>query len=374
MSRHLHIVCLDAPYPLDYGGAVDMYGKIRSLHREGIKIHLHYFDYRDHGNLRELTNYCETIQAYERKLGRKGFSFITPYIVSSRINDKLISNLNQDDHPILLEGIHCTGIIDSIANRQRKILVRLHNDENSYYKKLAEYETNLFKKLYFLNESRLLKKFQAKLPKNCLYVCVSKKDARTFAQKYKLPHVEFLPVFVCWSQVNGDEGVGNFCLYHGNLSVAENEKAACWLLDKVFTKIKVPFVIAGKNPSRRLSKWAHLCQHTCLVADPSEKEINDLVQKAHINILPSFNNTGIKLKMLHALYKGRHCVVNEAAVEGSDLEATCHIGNNANALASIILQLYHQPFGEEEIRLRKKILGDMFDNESHAKKIIAWLY
>ena len=67
-------------------------------------------------------------------------------------------------------------------------------------------------------------------------------------------------------------------------------------------------------------------------------------------------------------------MVNEAAVEGSDLEATCHIGNNANALASIILQLYHQPFGEEEIRLRKKILGDMFDNESHAKKIIAWLY
>ncbi|TMI80556.1 MAG: glycosyltransferase, partial [Bacteroidetes bacterium] len=142
----------------------------------------------------------------------------------------------------------------------------------------------------------------------------------------------------------------------------------------VFTKIKVPFVIAGKNPSRRLSKWAHLCQHTCLVADPSEKEINDLVQKAHINILPSFNSTGIKLKLLHALYKGRHCVVNDAAVEGSDLEATCHIGNNANALASIISQLYHQPFGEEEIKLRTRVLGEMFNNESHAKQLIAWLY
>jgi hypothetical protein len=351
-----------------------MYGKMRALHKVGIKIHLHYFDYKNRGNIEELSNCCETINRYERKLGRKGFSFTLPYIVSSRINDELISNLNKDDHPVILEGIHCTGILNSIKTGKRKILVRLHNDENLYYKKLAQHENDLFKKLYFLNESRLLKKYQARLPKDCLYVCVSKKDARTFIEKYKLPRVESLPVFVCWSQVNCEEGVGNFCLYHGNLSVAENEKAACWLLDKVFTKIKVPLVIAGKHPSRRLKKWAHLCQHTCLVADPSEKEINDLVKKAHINILPSFNNTGIKLKMLHALYRGRHCVVNDAAVEGSELEATCHIGNNANALASIILQLYHQPFGEEEIRLRKKILGDMFDNEKNTGELINWLY
>jgi hypothetical protein len=67
-------------------------------------------------------------------------------------------------------------------------------------------------------------------------------------------------------------------------------------------------------------------------------------------------------------------VVNDAAVDGSELESACHIGNNANAIASIILQLYHQPFGEEEIKLRRRILGDMFNNENHAQKIIAWLY
>ena len=374
MNRQLHIVCLDAPYPLDYGGAVDMYGKIKALHNAGIRIHLHYFDYKKRGQIDELRKYCETIHVYERKMGRKGFSFKIPYIVSSRTVPELIVNLNRDDHPVILEGVHCTGVLEPIRKAKRKILVRLHNDESCYYRKLARYETSPFKKIYFLNEGRLLKKFQANLPKDCTYVCVSKKDAATFTENYHLPRVEFLPVFVCWSQVSCEEGVGNFCLYHGNLSVAENEKAACWLLDKVFTKIKVPLVIAGRQPSRRLTKWAHLCQHTCLVANPSDKEINDLVQKAHINILPSFNNTGIKLKMLHALYKGRHCVVNDAAVEGSQLEAACHVGNSASALASIILQLYHQPFGEEEIRLRKKMLGNMFDNTSHAQQLIAWLY
>jgi len=374
LNKHLHIVCLDAPFPLDYGGAVDMFGKIKALYLAGIKIHLHYFRYGNRGDVEGIKTYCESIHAYRRNLGRGGFSFTKPYIVSSRINNELISNLNKDDHPVILEGIHCTGILNSIRQGKRKILIRLHNDEASYYKKLSQHESNLLKKLYFINESKLLKKYQANLPKDCLYACVSKKDAFTFTDKYKFSNVEFLPVFVCWSHVKSEEGIGNFCLYHGNLSVAENEKAACWLLGNVFTKIKVPLVIAGKHPSRRLSKWAHLCQHTCLVADPSEREMNDLIGKAHIHILPSFNNTGIKLKLLHALYNGRHCVVNPAAVEGSELEAACHIGTNANALASIILQLYHQPFEEEEIRLKKKLLGDMFDNQSHAQKIIAWLY
>jgi hypothetical protein len=67
-------------------------------------------------------------------------------------------------------------------------------------------------------------------------------------------------------------------------------------------------------------------------------------------------------------------VVNPAAVEQSELEEACHIGNNATAIASIILQLYHQPFPDEEIRLREKILGEMFDNKKNAEKLISWLY
>lgn len=351
-----------------------MYGKIVALHRAGIKIHLHYFEYKNRESSEGIYKLCETVHVYKRKTGWSGFSLSTPYIVSSRIKRELADNLNKDNYPVIIEGVHCCGIINFINREKRKVIVRLHNDESLYYKNLGKFEKNIFKKIYFFNESRLLKKYQAALPKDCLYACVSKKDICTFIQEYKLKKVEFLPVFVCWQQVNCEEGNGNFCLYHGNLSVAENEKAACWLLDKVFAKIKVPLVIAGKQPSRRLSKSAHLYEHTCLVANPTEREISDLIQKAHINILPSFNSTGIKLKLLHALYRGRHCVVNPAAVEQSELEEACHIGNNATAIASIILQLYHQPFTEEEILLRRGILYNTYNNAKNAEKIIAWLY
>lgn len=376
MSRHLHIVCLDTPWPADYGGAIDMMNRISMLHKMGVRIHLHYFSYNERGTPNELNQFCENITVYERKKGHKGFSAKIPYIVASRINEELVANLKKDNHPILLEGLHCTGVLPQLDLQQRKVVVRMHNEESTYYKELARSESSLFKKFYFLHESRLLKKYSEHLPDACIYACISGEDRQVLQDDYHLSHTKFLPAFPAWQEVIGEEGIGNLCLFHGNLSVPENEEAATWLLRHVFTIIRKPFVIAGKKPSRRLEKLAHLYQHTCLVADPSDSELNDLVRKAHINVLPCFNknSTGIKLKLLHALFEGRHCVVNEAMVKGTGLEGACHTGTTANAFASIITQLYHQPFTGEEIKLRQRLLGDRYDNEKNTRQLIQYLY
>jgi Glycosyl transferases group 1 len=376
MKKELHIVCLDVPWPADYGGAIDMMNRIKMFHQLGILIHLHYFSYNERGTPNELNQFCETINVYNREKIQSGFSLKTPYIVSSRINEQLIERLQKDKHPILLEGIHCAGILPRLDRQNRKVVVRMHNEESVYYKELARAEHSLLKKLFFYNESRLIKKFSHHLPGDSIYACISENDATILENEYKLNKVKFLPAFPAWQNVNGQEGQGNLCLYHGNLSVPENEKAAAWLICKVFTKARVPFVIAGKKPSKRLQKIAGLCQHTCLVADPSETEMDDLVHKAHIHVLPCFNKnvTGIRLKLLHALFEGRHCVVNDPMVSGTGLEDACHIGNSATAFASIILQLYHQPFTKEEIILRKQLLGSTYDNEKNTRQLIQWLW
>ena len=101
MTRHLHIVCLDVPWPADYGGAIDMMNRIRLLKQMGVAVHLHYFSYNERGTPNELNQFCESIHVYERKTGRKGLSASLPYIVASRINENLVANLNKDNHPIL---------------------------------------------------------------------------------------------------------------------------------------------------------------------------------------------------------------------------------------------------------------------------------
>ena len=111
-------------------------------------------------------------------------------------------------------------------------------------------------------------------------------------------------------------------------------------------------------------------KQTCVVADPVEKEMQDLIAKAQVHILPSFNKTGVKLKLINALFNGRHCVVNTAGVQGSGLEALCHIADGADALRKTIEDIYQQPFTEEEKERRQGLLSAIFDNEKNAKRLL----
>ena len=372
-DKTLHIICHDVPWPPDYGGVVDLFYKIKALHEEGIRIRLHCFDY-GRGRQDELNKYCEEVNYYERYRGIKAISLTKPYIVKSRANPRLLENLMKDDHPALMEGIHCTAFLKHLLVAERKVILRLHNVEFLYYSKLFRSERNLFKKLYFLNESMFLRQYEKKLPDNLPIIAVSNNDAVYYREELDKDSTAYLPVFIPFSSVTSSEGIGTYCLYHGNLSVTENEKAALWLLNRVFSLVKVPFIIAGKDPTPRLIKKVEANKNVCLVANPSDEELNDLITKAQINVLPSFNNTGIKLKLINALYNGRHCVVNEEAVFGSGLEDACHIGTTSNAIASIITQLYHHPFSEEEIKLRKKLLGQIFNNKQNAQRLIQLIW
>ncbi len=372
-TKYLHIVCHDVPYPLDYGGVFDLFCKLKSLKDEGVKILLHCFDY-GRGRQPELNRHCEEVYYYQRNEGHKGFSVKFPYIVCSRSNSELMENLLKDNHPILLEGIHCTYLTNNEKFKNRKIVIRLHNIEYAYYYQLYKHSDSLFKKLYYYNESRLLKKYERRLANKFPIIAVSAKDARIYQQKFHAGNISSVPVFVPWNEIKCLEGMGTYCVYHANLAVEENEKAAIWLAEKVFNDLKVPFVIAGRNPSSKLQKIIDQKENICLVGNPQDDEMRDLILKAQINVLPSFNETGIKLKLINALFNGRHCVVNDAAVEDTGLESACHVGTTADAIKQIVIQLYHQPFTPEEKVLRQRILCSTYNNKLNAEKIIASIW
>lgn len=374
MERHLHIVSFDVPYPVNHGGMYDLYYKLVALHQAGVRIHLHCFEY-GRGEQPELEKYCASVHYYPRQCGHKGFSYKLPYIVASRACPDLIDELLKDDYPILMEGVHCTYLVTDERFNNRKLILRLHNVEYQYYRELYHSTGSLFKKIYYLHESKLLREYEAAIAKKVqLIIAVSEQDVRTYREEFGVRNIVQLPVFLPYGEIEGDQGVGCFCLYQGNLSVAENEKAALWLMKEVFDDLPVHFIVAGREPSRKLERAAESHSHTCLVANPTEQEMQDMIRKAQINILPSFNCTGIKLKLLNALYNGRHCVVNDAAVKGSGLEPACHIGTNANAFRELVAQLYHHPFTQEEITLRQRLLQGMFDSRQNTQRLIQWIW
>jgi hypothetical protein len=102
--------------------------------------------------------------------------------------------------------------------------------------------------------------------------------------------------------------------------------------------------------------------------------MKDLISKAHVHVLPSLNNTGIKLKLLNALFNGRHCLANKAGVSGSGLESFCHIAGDAASFREKISALYSLPFTEEEIQRRQGLLQTTYNNEANAKRLMTFLW
>ena len=372
-NKHLHIVCFDVPYPVDYGGVFDLFHKIKVLHDLGIQIHLHCFEY-GRGRQKELNNYCRSVTYYKRKKIYKSFPFRLPFIVSSRANRSLLNNLLKDEHPVLLEGIHCTYFLFSGELRNKKVFVRLHNVEYEYYEELAKATKNIFRKLYFQHESNLLKKYEKGIANKATFITVSEKDKDTYEQNFSAREVKYLPVFLPFTHVKSEAGTGDFCLYHGNLSVPENEKAVLWLLENVFDTLDIPFVIAGKNPPGRIKKITNKNENVCLVANPSVNEMDELIKKAQVHLLPSFNKTGIKIKLLNALFNGRFIVTNLSGVEGSGLEDFYVIAGTPLEYKKIAGELFTSSFTETDINRRKRILEGVYNNQENAIRLMQWIW
>lgn len=367
-THKLHLVAFNIPYPADNGGLIDVFCKIKALYQAGIAVILHCYEYgRPHAS--ELEKYCENVYYYKRDTGKTGLFNALPYIVYGRRSEELVKRLAKDDFPVLLEGLHCCGIIGHEALRHKKIYVRSHNIEHDYYRGLAHVERNIFKRYYFSNEASKLETFEPIVAQSHGIFAISKADTLHFTQTYPSVPAWNVPAFHLNDAVQIQAGSGKFALYHGSLDVGENNHAALKLIKEVFCDLSFPFIIAGKNPSKELRAACAPYAHIELRSKVNTQEIQQLVQDAHINVLPTWQSTGIKLKLLMALFSGRHCVVNEMMVKETGLESLCHIENTSEGMKKAITQFFAQPFTEQDIEARKKILEQNFSNKSSAEKM-----
>jgi hypothetical protein len=144
------------------------------------------------------------------------------------------------------------------------------------------------------------------------------------------------------------------------------------LVKKQLSRLPYQVIVAGKNPSPYFQKKVARYSNIRLVADPNDQELDELIAQAHINLLFTRQATGIKLKLLHALFAGRHCLVNKNMVEGSGLEKLCRVATMGQDLVEQIHSLMLQAFDEAQIRTRKKALQE-FSNRAGAEKILRLL-
>ena len=362
--KDLHIVSFNIPYPPNYGGLIDIYYKIRYLYEAGYLIHLHAFEYNRKSSP-ELEKYCASFNYYKRKTGIFSFLSSKPYIVNSRRSPNLLSNLLKDDYLILFEGLHSCYYLNHKKLRNRIKLVRMHNIEHQYYKELYFASKKLFEKLYFLTESMKLKYFESNLNFATALLAITRIETKYFQEKFG--KTTWLSAFHANTSVNSISGKGKFILLHGNLSVIENEKAIIFALQKVLNSVDFPIIIAGHSPSGKLIREAAKNSNVRLIVSPKENEMSRLIKDAHIHLLISFQNTGMKLKLLNALFSGRFVISNPDIVLGTGLESLVITGNTSLDLTKIINQTMALEFTSIMIEKRKKLLFPFSTQENIVK-------
>ena len=369
-DKHLHIVALNIPFPANYGGVIDIYYKIKALSELGVQIHLHCFQY-GRAKSENLNNLCHTVHYYPRKMKWINLISKIPFIVKSRTSSQLLTNLQSHNAPILFEGLHSCAYLNNPLLQNNKQFVRTHNIEADYYIALAKSENKFFDKLYLFSEYLKIKHFEKKLESASAILSISKKDQQHFKT---ISNSYYIKAFHSDTEITSLEGIGEYAIYHGNLSVTENENAAFFLIQKVFSKIDYPLVITGYAPSKKLRQIVKPYNHIRIVENPEGAILERMLKNAHLQVLPTLQDTGIKLKLLKSLHEGRHCIVNGLMVNETGLESLCHIVDTPEEWIRKIKELEDTPFSINEIQARKNLMLAEFNSKTEAEKIIQIIY
>lgn len=367
MGDQLHIVSFDNPFPPDYGGVIDVYFKIKALSEKGLRINLHAFEYGRKPTA-ELEKLCESVNYYNRRLYPGALLSRTPFIVKSRNSQELLDNLSKDDHSILFEGLHTCGFLNSKIFKDRFKLVRTHNIEHDYYRSLARNESNRLRKRYFRSEARKLEAFEVILKHADAILPVDDSDYEYFNARYgKTTRVfPFHPDFD--TSIKPD--LGSYAFYHANFSVPENRQALKFLIDEVFKDSGMEMVIAGKDADRAFAFGNGAVSGLRVYPNPTQEEMLNLALGAGVHVLPAFQATGFKLKLLYSLSTGRTVIANPAMMKGSGLENWVVIARTAEEFRRAVRNALQHPTEESLIEARRKFLLKNYSNEVSAQRII----
>jgi len=269
--------------------------------------------------------------------------------------------------------LHSCFYLSDRRLKKRKKIVRAHNIEHDYYANLAKVEKNLFKRYYFLNVTSKLKRYESVLRYANGIAAISENDKK-YLDRF-LKNVERVSAFHPHERINIREKRGDYVFYHGSLEVGENNEAALFLVNKIFDDLDIPLVIAGSKPMSLLKETINKSRNISLKHDITTEEIYDLITNAQINILPTFQSTGIKLKLLSSLFIGRHCIVNSPMIENTGLEKLCSVKDSNSEIKNEIIRLFDIPFTTDDINKRKEILDENgFSNQYNIRKLCGMIF
>ncbi len=343
-----------------------------ALYDLGVKIHLHCFvdqiPYTIDPEVKEMT---ENVFFYQKKKNPLLYFSGIPFAAAIRDSEALLKNLEKDKAPILFEGLQTTHIIRFLRDHDHKLYLRYHNNEKEYYKGLSVSEKNIFKKIIYKIESlkhsgyqkKLLNKFEA-------VFCLSEKEyneVETYSKNAQLIHI-----FHGNQSVKQLDKKGNYFLFHGDLTTADNKKALIETIDLFKTLPQYKLLVASDRAGEDIKKRISTIENITLTPIQTTENLHHLLENAHANILISYQNSGTKVKLFNTLYNSRFVIINGNITDDPILTDLCLYGTNMAEIRQHIITSAEKNYDAAE--KRKEILEKTHSDHAKAEEIVKIIF
>jgi hypothetical protein len=364
-NKKLHIISFDNPFPPVYGGVIDVFYKVKALHKLGFEIYLHCFVSKIPENCVELNGITEKVFFYKSSTNPFLFVFVKPFSVISRNNKNLLKNLGKVDAPVLFEGLKTTYLMKDDKLQKHFKILRLHNIEQDYFEGISRSETSLLRKMMFRFESMKFKNYEKVINKFDKVIALSHYENDYVNEKFG--NSTYIPVFHGNDSLKPLSEFGKYALYHGDLRMSDNKRAAAFLIN-VFKKIPdYKLIIASSCGADFIESKIASFSNISYVYIESQEHLDQLLTDAHINVMLSFQQSGTKLKLISALYKSRFCIINKNIVDDKNTRDLCEMAETEVEFIDAVNRLIQQPYlGFDK---RTFVLNQILNDNTNAQLI-----
>ncbi len=251
---------------------------------------------------------------------------------SADLEALILHHMHQAD-VILIDHYEMAQYVPSSCSTP--VVLHTHNAEHLIWSRYSELLINPFKKLAGLLEAKRIQKAETEACQKAQTVLAAPDDIKalnkllpqnhkvTFKSTYHLGNQAFLNL----PELQFEKS-RNAIFFFGTLSWHANLDGLTWFIKNVWPKLlriepKLVFYIIGKRPPLELKRLAK--KHTRIVFTGFIEDLNDYFTQCRVMINPVRFGSGIKVKMLDAMYRGMPTVSSEIGTESLDLQHDVHV-------------------------------------------------
>lgn len=319
------------PYPPNSGGRIYTWQRIKYLSKNNNIFLFSIIDDKDMEYLecQDIRDYCKKIYTYRRKnkliKALKGIKI--PFTVATRKIDDMandISNsINSDQIDIVIIDNPQMIINCDMSTKVPKILTQ-HNIEYKAFESMYKNTDNIFRKLMYKREYRLMELFERKyyLGENIdAYTFISQDDKDYFESNYKYKSTLLLPPGIEGHKPKEIKLNSYNIVFTGKMDYEPNIQAMKWFCEKVFPVIErevdnVKFYIVGKNPTEYINS---LAKENVIVTGMVDS-VDEYLDIADIVVIPLLSGGGVKIKLIEAIQRNNIVVTTTKGVEGTEFK------------------------------------------------------